>query len=162
MVAPVAESLSESSQEEIALVEPPPRIAAHVPKPLPVVSIKPKRPRPVTKDDVEPVKDGGAAQNPKKDEESKPKRIKTDHSAKPDQPKADSKASTSVGRGLPSTTTVRPISKEASRMKGSRTFSAPTAASGKRVPLADRGQQRSVSNTTKPVRPRVPTCHALF
>ncbi|KAG9048040.1 hypothetical protein FS837_000928 [Tulasnella sp. UAMH 9824] len=146
--APVAENDSETSREEVAFVEPPPRVAAHVPKPLPVVATKPKRARPATKDEAQPAKAGEAAQD-SKEEGSKPKRIKTDHVAKRDPPKTAPNASTGVGRGLPSAGAVRPASKAASSTKAGRTFSAPTAASAKRVPLADRGQQRAVSNTTK-------------
>ncbi|KAG8892939.1 hypothetical protein FRC01_013870, partial [Tulasnella sp. 417] len=147
-VAPAAENDSEPSQEEVALVEPPPRVAAHVPKPLPVVTVKPKRARPTTKDETQPVKAGDGPQN-SKEEGSKPKRIKTDHVAKPNPPKAGSNASGGVGRGLPSTGAARSASRTASSTKSSRTFSAPTTASAKRVPLADRGQQRSASNATK-------------
>ncbi|KAG8893213.1 hypothetical protein FRC00_010840 [Tulasnella sp. 408] len=146
--APVAENDPEASREEVAFVEPPPRVAAHVPKPLPVVTTKPKRARTTTKDETQPAKAGEAAQD-SKEEGSKPKRIKTDHVTKRDPPKAAPNASTGVGRGLPSARAVRPASKAASSTKAGRTFSAPTAASAKRVPLADRGQQRAVSNTTK-------------
>lgn len=115
------------------VIEPPPRVAAHVPKRMRVVSItklstapvqpKPKRARPDATDENKP--------QPKVDEgEKKAKRVKVD---------VPPKLKSTIGQGHPSKST-RPAVRVTSK-----TYTAPTAAaSAKRVPLGE-CKQRNVS-----------------